>query len=468
MSYSKILLTFLISLIVFPTILLGQEVKCKTLRRNQFMTPRLQSESPTLRLTSYLEALMELNILTLLDLEPFLRGLEKGKVINPLNQPYRSAFPERQIHFEGIENIIGSQKKLDIEDLVAWTRRKLHREKKKEREKKVAVKETKSTFTRMKFITIPKGSYHRPSYYRTGEAYDIKWADPVILSNTHVTQLQWSLVMHENPSHHVEGIHSTVKRIKGKDIKMQPDHPVENMDWHEVQIFLQRLNELVKKEDPIIYEIIEDHQPGREYRLPFVGEWQLTASHAMETLAHFKDQAILDQYVWNRNNSSEITHEVGTSKAVMIGNKPIWDIFGNVDHWMADGFYNNPGTEMSLARTNPIGLQQPDRGKSIMGGGFLTALADFRKYTTDEMKNDMPDWKGKYKGFRLAVEMGIKPRRSMNNDGPNPTLEVEPAPQKREANPPPTKTSKQTKQKKEPETITEEQAMDDMFESMFP
>ncbi len=274
-----------------------------------------------------------------------------------------------------------------------------------------------------------------------------------------MTQYQWALVMHENPSHHVEGIHSTVKRINGKDIKMQPDHPVENMDWHQVQLFLQRLNELAEKNDPIVYEIIEDHQPGRMYRLPFVAEWQLTASKVTKTLADFKDQAVFDQYVWNANNSSEVTHEVGTLKGHMIGKQPIWDIFGNVDAWMADGFYNNMNTEMSMARKNPIGLQEPTSGKTITGGAFFDKIEDFRKHITDEVKNDKPDWKGKYKGLRLVAESGIKPRRSMNNDGPHPKLETEPSR---------TKTTKEPEMTKEPEITTEEQAMDDMYESMFP
>ena len=65
---------------------------------------------------------------------------------------------------------------------------------------------------------------------------------PIEVQSTPVTQKQWVEVMGENPSHFIEGEDSDVLSFYGKDIKLQPDHPVESVTWWSVLEFANRLS----------------------------------------------------------------------------------------------------------------------------------------------------------------------------------------------------------------------------------
>ena len=77
---------------------------------------------------------------------------------------------------------------------------------------------------------------------------------------TPVTQLQWALVMGDNPSHFVK----KGKRVSlsGREVLVDFNLPVENVSWEEVQQFLQRLNQF---------------QDEYTYSLPSNKEWEFAA-----------------------------------------------------------------------------------------------------------------------------------------------------------------------------------------------
>jgi hypothetical protein len=98
-----------------------------------------------------------------------------------------------------------------------------------------------------------------------------------------VTQGQWQQVMGKNPS------------------KFAGDaHPVEQVSWHDVQEFLQTLN---------------DHVGKPVYRLPSEAEWEYAARAGTQTAYSFGNDADrLSEYAWYSSNSGFGSHPVGQLK----------------------------------------------------------------------------------------------------------------------------------------------------------
>jgi len=97
----------------------------------------------------------------------------------------------------------------------------------------------------MKFVWIEPGSFQMGSQHGDADerpVHEVTLTKGFYLQATEVTQDQWVAVMGSNPSY-----------FKG------PDRPVEQVNWNDVQEFLQRLNE--KEKDS-------------RYRLPTEAEWE--------------------------------------------------------------------------------------------------------------------------------------------------------------------------------------------------
>ena len=110
-----------------------------------------------------------------------------------------------------------------------------------------------------------------------------------------VTQAQWSAVMKTNPS-----------EFKGNN------HPVENVDWNEVQKFIIILND----------------STGKKYRLPTEVEWVYAASGGIKSRGFiYSGSNKVDDVAWYENNSKARTHQVGMKNPNELG---IHDMSGNV------------------------------------------------------------------------------------------------------------------------------------------
>ncbi|MBL7785489.1 MAG: SUMF1/EgtB/PvdO family nonheme iron enzyme [Chitinophagales bacterium] len=177
-----------------------------------------------------------------------------------------------------------------------------------------------------------------------------------------VTQAEWQAVMGNNPSH-----------FKGDNL------PVEQVSWHDVQLFLQKLQQLT----------------GNTYRLPTEAEWEYAARGGNKSQGYkYAGSNSLSSVAWYDDNSGSKTHTVGQKQANELG---ICDMSGNVWEWCSD-WYDEDYYANSPAN-NPTG---PTSGiyRVIRGGSWSSSA----QYCRVAIRNDRtPGNRYDYLGFRLAL-----------------------------------------------------------------
>jgi formylglycine-generating enzyme required for sulfatase activity len=158
--------------------------------------------------------------------------------------------------------------------------------------------------------------------WQSEDLVDITLTKPFEMQATPVTQLQWSLVMGENPSDFKTG--GQMVKINGKDIPMNPNRPVEQVSWDDVQKYIQKLNQM---------------DPHYNYRLPTEAEWEYAARAGTDTPFSFgSDPNDLGAHGWYSGNSGNQTHDVASLKPNANG---LYDMHGNVWEWVQDWFDND-------------------------------------------------------------------------------------------------------------------------------
>lgn len=175
------------------------------------------------------------------------------------------------------------------------------------------------------------------------------------LGKYEVTQRQWESVMHSNLS-----------RFKG------PDHPIENISWHDCMTFVRRVRSEAKI--PV--------------RLPTEAEWEYACRAGSESA--ISGNGKLPDMAWYDDNSECQTHEVGTHTPNAWG---FFDMHGNVLEWCADWF--------SVPTGNVVDPKGPPSGsfKMLRGGCWFFYERDCR--SAYRLKRD-PTLRNCIFGFRLA------------------------------------------------------------------
>lgn len=170
---------------------------------------------------------------------------------------------------------------------------------------------------------------------------------------TPVTQLQWALVMRENPSHHkMDGFKM---EIDGIEIEMHPNRPVEHVSWDEIQNFIQKLNKM---------------DSTYHYRLATEAEWEYAArGGSQEPYSFGRDTQELRDYGWYLDFISENrTHDVAALKPNAYG---LYDMHGNVEEWVHDRW----GPVRPVHAVDPTG---PSTGSQrVLRGGSADTQADY-------------------------------------------------------------------------------------------
>lgn len=134
------------------------------------------------------------------------------------------------------------------------------------------------------------------------EGFVVELENAYYIGKFEVTQAQWQQVMGNNPS-------------VFRDVAEAGQHPVENVTWEDVQVFLQKLNAL---------------EVGRKYRLPTEFEWEYAASAGAE-----------GDIAWSE---TQRVAQLGTKTTQKVGQKQpnawgLYDVLGNVWEWVED-YYN--------------------------------------------------------------------------------------------------------------------------------
>jgi len=127
-----------------------------------------------------------------------------------------------------------------------------------------------------------------------------------------VTQKQWMEVMGNNPSIHQKG----------------NNYPVDNVNWDDVQEFIDKLNKLT----------------GKNYRLPTEMEWKYASRGGAKSKDYkYSGSNNIHDVAWFEDNSNESTHPVGMKMPNELG---IYDMTGNVREWTSESlFLESPGLD---------------------------------------------------------------------------------------------------------------------------
>jgi len=161
-----------------------------------------------------------------------------------------------------------------------------------------------------------------------------------------VTQKEWRDIMGNNPS---------------KFTSCGDTCPVEQVSWHEVHVFIQKLNA----------------KTGKQYRLPIEEEWEYACYGGSQT--EYCGGSNLDSVAWYNKNSNDSTHPVGQMQANGYG---LYDMSGNVWQWIESCYDKSCGWR-------------------ALRGGSWNYGSDFMRAAYPSFRRD-PDSRNDDIGFRLA------------------------------------------------------------------
>ena len=224
----------------------------------------------------------------------------------------------------------------------------------------------RSPTTGMEFVLIPAGTFQMGStnilIVQDNEkpVHTVHITQPFYMGKYEVTQGQWQVVMGNNPS----------------SFTGDPNWPVENVSWNDVQEFIRRLNA---------------RAGGTTFRLPTEAEWEYAARAGTTTSWSFgNDASQLERYVWYDKNAGGETHPVGQLQPNLWG---LYDMHGNVWEWVQDWF----GSYASGTADDPPG---PPSGSYRVnrGGGWDSG---FNHCRSGGRSNNAPGKRYDNLGFRL-------------------------------------------------------------------
>lgn len=220
----------------------------------------------------------------------------------------------------------------------------------------------------MTFLLIPAGEFSMGSQegdYDERPVHKVRISRSFYLGKYEVTQGQWQMVMGTKPSHFAG----------------DPNLPVEQVSWEDVQAFVRTLNA---------------KEGGPTYRLPTEAEWEHAARAGATSVYSFGDDAEqLGAYAWYGDNAGGRTHTVGKRRPNAWG---LYDMHGNVWEWVQDwyGPYDvDPGMD-------PQG-SAPGTYRVYRGGGWGTFAGNCR---ASDRNFEVPGEHLAGLGFRLLREIG--------------------------------------------------------------
>lgn len=192
---------------------------------------------------------------------------------------------------------------------------------------------------------------------------------PFYMGTFEVTQSQWEVVTGVNPSHFAD----------------DPNRPVENVSWKQVEQFIAELN--------ANYSV-----KGLTFVLPTEAQWEFAArAGTIDMWICPEDE--LTEYCWYSENSGAETHPVGQLQPNAFG---LHDVFGNVWEWCADWFSDDYYRQ--APRENPLG---PTLGtfRVNRGGSWVNKSALIR--SADRDNDSLPATKTTSLGFRIAATIQL-------------------------------------------------------------
>ena len=153
---------------------------------------------------------------------------------------------------------------------------------------------------------------------REGPRHKVRISRGFWLADTACSQAVWQAVMGSNPS----------------EFKDDPQNPVENVSWHDVQDFLHRLHSLLKRQ-------VESE--GMKIDLPSEAEWEYACRAGTKSAFNFGDRISTEQ----ANYDASVAYAGGPTGKWLQKTVPVkryapnaWGLYqmhGNVWEWCSDG-----------------------------------------------------------------------------------------------------------------------------------
>jgi formylglycine-generating enzyme required for sulfatase activity len=192
------------------------------------------------------------------------------------------------------------------------------------------------------------------------------------LGKYEVTQAQYEAVMSGN----TDGLSATPSNWPGN-----PNRPVEQVSWDDIQIFLTRLNTQQSANIPA----------GWAYVLPTESQWEYACRAGTSTVYSWGNSSSSSNA--NYSNNINQTSDVGDYSANPWG---FFDMHGNVWEWTADWY----GSYSSASQTDPTG---PSGGSQVVnrGGSWAYSAAGLRGAI--RVKN-LPSDRDSGLGFRVGFQ----------------------------------------------------------------
>ncbi|MBF0185146.1 MAG: formylglycine-generating enzyme family protein [Magnetococcales bacterium] len=219
----------------------------------------------------------------------------------------------------------------------------------------------------MAFVWVPAGTFLMGDLFEEGGADEQPVHEVTLngfwLGKYTVTQGQWQQVMGNNPSHRARG----------------DNHPVDQVSWEDVQLFISKFNEMSKE----------------RYRLPSEAEWEYACrSGGYEQRYAGGDNA--DSVAWFADNSRESSHPVGQKSANGLG---LHDMSGNVWEWCEDWYDDMAYAKAGARVSNPLRRNEASGDHVLRGGSW----SDQAKYVRASYRDwGRRDYRGYDYGFRLV------------------------------------------------------------------
>jgi len=170
-----------------------------------------------------------------------------------------------------------------------------------------------------------------------------------------------------------------------------PDHPVNNISWWNIQLFLDRLNAVT----------------GKTFRLPTEAEWEYAAKGGNKSKGFiYSGSDKIDEVAWYAGNSDNRPHASGEKKPNELG---LYDMTGNLWEYCHDDAFSHPYP--TTDRTDPVegGFDPPfsKKMKITRGGAYEYDADESQIFRRDGATPNvrLPDI-----GFRLVL---------VGEDGPN-------------------------------------------------
>ena len=388
MKSNPLFLLILISLILFKVVLnvpsqlnLYAKEACEEVFVRKGLFKKASKLDDTERFLSYIITLLEKRVIEEANLKRVYEALLKsGEVINPISETEAFQLAEKSLFRRGLNKYL--ERNLDLNRVKDFLERTL----KVEREVGVKRKETeievKDSYQKMEFVPIALGTVKMGD---DGE-FEVEITEPFEFMSTPVTQSMWVDIMGYNPSKFQDGPLSITININGKNIKMRPDNPVEQVSWNEVHEFIKKLN---------------DKKDGHTYSLTTEAEWEYVARNKgqVQTKYHFgDDEAKLREYAWFAKNSNRTTHPVRELKPLIVDGERIYGLYGNVSELVEDWYGAYPKSKQK--DYNGIDAGSPRR--VVLRGGCWNSHGQFCRSSSRICISWWPDDRFDYVGFRLV------------------------------------------------------------------